>query len=163
MTEINFNELFYSELIKEDTKNVSINQNEYGNLCKISNEIADESYIELECNHGFNYDSIYNEVYIQKYVFNPKETVKLSKYQLKCPYCRQVQNTLLPGREGYDNILYVNMPKKYRMKKKKCSYIFKRGKRKGVLCGKFCEENFCDKCIVLERKCLERLSEKQIS
>lgn len=161
MTEINFNELFYSELSKEDIIELSTNQNEEGNICNISNEISDESYIELDCSHGFNYEYIYNEVYRQKCVFNPKETVKLSKYQIKCPYCRNVQNTLLPGRIGYDNILYVNMPKKYRMKKKNCVYVFKGGKKKGLVCDELCEERFCDKCTILEKKRLERISKKE--
>lgn len=163
MTEVKFSELFYSELNKDDSSEISSNQTEHEKICNISNEIADESYIELECNHGFNYEYIFNEAYKQKYIVNLKETLKLSKYQIKCPYCRHVQDTVLPGRKGYDNILYVNMPKKYRMKKMNCSYIFKGGKRKGITCGQLCEKQFCDKCFVLDRKRLERESKKEIN
>lgn len=165
MTEINFKELFYNELHKDDNDDnigdTNLNNEKTDKICNISNEIADETYIELECNHGFNYDYIYNEIYKQKYVVNIRETVKLSKFQIKCPYCRHVQDKLLPGNEGYDNLLYVNMPKKHRMKKKNCVYVFKGGKKKGLVCDELCEEQFCDKCTILEKKRLARRCKKQ--
>ena len=44
------------------------------------------------------------------------------------------------------------MPKKHRMKKKNCVYVFKGGKKKVLVCGELCEEHFCDKCTLLEKK-----------
>ena len=54
---------------------------------------------------NFNKDkfyAIFNEVCIQKTVLNKKETQKLSKYCIKCPYCRSVQKGILPFRENYE-------------------------------------------------------------
>lgn len=160
MTDINFNKLFYSELYSndiDDDNDIKDDDDNTSKKCNISNEIANDTYIELECKHGYNYEYIYNEIYKQKYVTNIKESVKLSKYQIKCPYCRNVQNSVLPGREGYQNIMYVNMPKKHRMKMNKCVYVFKGGKRKGQICNELCEQMFCNKCEILEKKRLERL------
>lgn len=156
MTDNTFNDLFYNELYNDDTY---INDTDISNnkICNISKEMADDSYIELECNHGFNYEYIYNEIYKQKYVTNIKESIKLSKYQIKCPYCRNVQNGVLPGRDGYKELLYVNMPKKYRMKKNNCKYVFKGGKRKGQMCNDNCEYELCNKCEILEKKRILRI------
>lgn len=67
-----------------------------------------DKHIVLECNHHFNYDALYKEIYTQKYEFNtytpqalPKKNLQKfceSKldYFIKCPYCRNIQFTILP-------------------------------------------------------------------
>ena len=65
-------ELFNEESMEEKSK------------CLISNELLDSNCINLLCNHSFNYESIFNEIYAQK---GPKksflETQRLSKNEIK--------------------------------------------------------------------------------
>jgi hypothetical protein len=77
-------------------------------LCQISGVPLTEKYITLECNHKFNYTALYKEIFKQKFVFktyNPnlltkKDQLKIRNskidYFIKCPYCRNIQFTLLP-------------------------------------------------------------------
>ena len=97
--------------------------------CLISNVELEKDYVELVCGHKFNYSSIYNEVYNQKHKTTHLETQRLSKNQIKCPYCRTVQNGLLITREGYDKVNYVNWPESLQYKPNKCAYVFLSGKR----------------------------------
>ena len=68
------------------------------NCCLISQEELMPNHITLLCGHAFNYDCILNEVIHQKTKYNPLDTTRLRLNQLKCPYCRVVQNKLLPKR-----------------------------------------------------------------
>jgi len=111
--------------------------------CLISNVELEKDYVELICGHKFNYSSIYNEVYNQKHKTTHLETQRLSKNQIKCPYCRRVQNGLLISREGYDNVKYVNWPISLQYKPYKCAYIFLSGKRKNQKCEKQCSSKYC--------------------
>jgi hypothetical protein len=77
-------------------------------LCKISGFPLEENVVTLECNHKFNYYALYNEINKQKYEFKTYETFSLPSkdqlkmrelkvdYFIKCPYCRNVQFTILP-------------------------------------------------------------------
>ena len=77
-------------------------------LCQISGLPLTDKYITLECNHKFNYTALYKEICKQKFVFktyNPnlltkKDQLKIRNskidYFIKCPYCRNIQFTLLP-------------------------------------------------------------------
>lgn len=130
---------FYEELIK----NLS-NETDDINSCLISGEDLDESHIKLECNHRFNYNYIYNEILQQKTQINTLEVQRLRVNQIKCPYCRNVQDSLLPQRSNYDTISGVNKPTKFCMMTNKCSTILKSGKRKGTSCDKLCMEKFCN-------------------
>tara|TARA_Y100000590_G_scaffold464086_1_gene632568 strand:- start:1019 stop:1591 length:573 start_codon:yes stop_codon:yes gene_type:complete len=114
-------------------------------LCLISNTPLKPDYIKLECGHKFNYISLFKEISRQKNPsFNHSEIQKLKKNQIKCPYCRHIQNGLLPF---YSKIcekkLYVNWPPKYIYKPNLCIAILKSGKRKGEKCTKKC---YGDKC-----------------
>lgn len=67
------------------------------NICLISKEKLHPNHITLKCNHKFNYMPIYKEVLYQKTKSNTMyEVTKLQPYQIKCPYCRTVNNKLLP-------------------------------------------------------------------
>ena len=112
------------------------------NICLISNEELEENCIKLTCSHKFNYNSIFQEIKNQKRYSN-LEVQKIKQHQIKCPYCRSVQNGLLPSREGYDNVIGVNWPKKHQYLPNSCVYEFKSGKRKGEFCGKKCSEKYC--------------------
>ena len=65
------------------------------NKCLITNMPLEDDYITLDCNHKFNYNSIYTEAYKQKTKNNAIEIYNKSIY-FKCPYCRKVQDKLLP-------------------------------------------------------------------
>ena len=139
-----FNKELYNELFKENTK--------ITNECLISREELEEEHIVLDCNHKFNYFPLYNEIINQKKTqrFNHLEIDRLSIGQIKCPYCRNIQNGILPFFPfNKDNrikkIFGVNSPEKYIVKKNKCSKIIKSGKNKGKPCGKPCYFNYCRK------------------
>ena len=98
---INFYDELYKSLDDEDDSNEN-------NVCQITGlPLVDKSVI-LECNHKFNYDALYKEICRQKFDFktyctknlNGKNIKKLQEskkdYFIKCPYCREIQFTILP-------------------------------------------------------------------
>lgn len=90
---------FYEELYKSlDNKESETLESEDKNTCLISGEILVEHFVELKCGHSFNYLPLYNDIVNHKKKFNYKESGKsfLGKNQIRCPYCRNVQNELLP-------------------------------------------------------------------
>tara|TARA_B100001057_G_C22856205_1_gene952762 strand:+ start:637 stop:1269 length:633 start_codon:yes stop_codon:yes gene_type:complete len=128
------------EMIYEDDDN---DDNEEQRTCLISGDKLEKNHIKLSCGHKFNFHNIFNEVIKQKCQNNYNETQHLKKHQIKCPYCRTVQNYLLPQVEGFAIIKYVNSPLKYVMMPNKCKQILKSGKRKGEMCGKPCFGDYC--------------------
>ena len=124
---------FFNDYIKKNLsdKNKSDKNKSYKNdtgktekICHITFEPLEKNYIIFDCSHTFNYDAIFKEVCIQKTIINNKETQKLKKYCIKCPYCRFIQNGILPYREPYNLVPLVNTPKSkaFTMKKFKCKY-----------------------------------------
>lgn len=97
---INFQEELY-KLLDEDSENED-------DLCQITGLPLKDKHIVLECNHHFNYNALYKEIYRQKYEFKTYEPNTLPKkdlqkyreskldYFIKCPYCRNIQFTILP-------------------------------------------------------------------
>jgi hypothetical protein len=125
----------FNDLLKLETEEDNNEQ------CLISHDILIEDNITLECGHKFNYLPLLNEVKYQKLNNNPLEYKKLKINELKCPYCRNIQDKLLPC---YSEKIYgVNCPEKYCMKPYKCCYILKSGKRKGETCSKDSFRMFC--------------------
>ena len=154
---------FYSELkialLDEDIHNE--------NTCLISRIPLTENFIELECSHKFNYNALFKEVKNQK-IKNHLETIKLRDSQIKCPYCRSVQSSILPFYPELEpqRIRGVNSPLKFCMGVQNCTYEFKSGKNKGKSCGKYCFGNFCNihkkikkivKNDIIQEKCTEIL------
>ena len=90
---------------------------------------------------------------------NNYETQRLKTFQMKCPYCRNIQNKILPFYKDkldlYPKIYGVNSPSKYCMYTSKCSHVFKSGKRKGMTCLIPCNGNVCNihKNIVIKNRC----------
>ena len=130
---------FYEELMSELSKECDDT-----NTCLISGERLRDHHIKLECNHKFNYENIYNEVVRQKSGFNTLEVQKLRINQIKCPYCRNIQDSLLPPNKSCESIYGVNKPLKYCMIVNTCGAILKSGARKGNICKKPCLEKFCN-------------------
>jgi hypothetical protein len=64
--------------------------------CLITNLPLTDNFVKLECGHKFNYIPIYTEICTSK-----KDAIGKSSKTIQCPYCRKIQNTLLP---------YYNLP-----------------------------------------------------
>ena len=94
---------FYEELYKDEEE-----ENENQKYCLITNEPLKENFITLECNHSFNYNPLFNDILNHKLTYNKLESTMLKDNQLRCPYCRNVQNKLLPHFEGIKKVYGVN-------------------------------------------------------
>ena len=118
---------FYKEL----HQSICEKQNE-APLCLISSMPLETNYINLQCGHSFNYSPIFTEVSRQKKI-NYLETQKIEKNQIKCPYCRKVQNGLLPFHKKYGKVKKVNWPPKHSYSTQRCTARIRSGKRKNEL------------------------------
>ena len=143
---------FYNELNKELNKkddnrindsqitdnriNDTINDT---NICLLTHEPIKDNFIKLICGHTFNYIPLYHEIINQKYNKNSYlEISKLSLNQIKCPYCRNISNKLLPN-INIDNVSRkngVNYPAKYCMTIHKCQWNYTKGNKKNTCCNK---------------------------
>lgn len=87
---------FFKLLLEQDTnKNTDTNKK----VCLITNEELVDKYVELECGHSFNYIPLWHEIYNQKFKSSHyKDPIMILniKDSIRCPYCRNHQNTLLP-------------------------------------------------------------------
>ena len=130
---------FTNELIKSlcDTEPIE-------EQCLISLMPLEENHIVLVCGHKFNYSSIYQEILRQKKNFNNLEIQKLKRNQIKCPYCRNIQDGLLPYCKSFiEKTNHVNWPPRYAYSKNKCQAVFRSGKKKGQMCLKPCIQKTC--------------------
>lgn len=78
------------------------------NVCQISGCQLTSHYVTLECNHRFNYGALFKELMVQRYKYNNYNVKLLSsadrtkfinsnaKHFIRCPYCRNIQFTILP-------------------------------------------------------------------
>jgi hypothetical protein len=120
MYKIEDNISFFEELEKEDIVSE--------NLCYISNLPLEEQHITLKCNHKFNSLYIFNEFFnkrFDKFMFIHS---KLLTINLKCPYCRNIQNEVIPYYEqkGVSKIYGINDTDCEDYKQNwKCQYIKK--------------------------------------
>ena len=92
---------FHTELYKS----LDEESDDENDLCQITLLPLKDKYVTLECNHRFNYEALYNEIYKQKYIFTrynevfSKDDLKKignNKCFIRCPYCRNIQLNLLP-------------------------------------------------------------------
>lgn len=117
--DINFYESLYNSLDYDSDNEEYNGKNEKKQICEITGQELKDRFVKLECNHTFNYDALYTEICKQKFDFQTYTMDTLSKkdiqsirdkkieYFIKCPYCRNVQFTLLPY---YDDLPFA---KKY--------------------------------------------------
>ena len=124
---------FYDELNNTD--------DEEEKCCLISGLPLTKNKVTLECGHEFNFRPIYNEIINQKLKnkYTHYSNDILFQHQIKCPYCRNIQNKLLPHVKIDKSMNYisgVNSPEKFSMKYHCCKYKAKGGKNKGKICGK---------------------------
>ncbi|AET72867.1 hypothetical protein PGAG_00413 [Phaeocystis globosa virus 12T] len=144
------NSILFKQLMEEDDdavvcETVSPNQN----VCLITNEKLEVNSIKLRCNHEFNYLPLYNEVVYQK-TKKLQDNSLLKINQIKCPYCRNVDEVLLPCYKYYSvkPVRGVTYPEEHSMKFHECQHInVKDGKKcSGSACitpdGIFCNKHF---------------------
>ena len=101
---------YFAEQLDNDTSDDEENQT-FGintDKCLITLLSFENNYVTLECGHKFNYNVIFNDVYNHKKNFQHLESVRLKDNQIRCPYCRNIQQTLLHPIEGRENIYGVN-------------------------------------------------------
>jgi sarcosine oxidase delta subunit len=144
-----FLELLDAEFEKED---------DHENICLITFEPLTDNHVQLYCGHSFNYEAIYNEVFQQKHKYISTAIKRVGKYQIKCPYCRNIQKGLLPPRENFELVEKVNTPINHTMKEHICDHIFKRGSKKGTVCGIRSRETKCKRHIKNENTCVKQCS-----
>ena len=152
---------FYAELNKIVTNNIEEKEDDVKNTCLITGEELVANSIKLQCGHEFNYIPLLQDVKNQKqrwfngkYGINTGCDKSLNIGQIKCPFCRHVQNGLIPYiPELYETKLEgVNHPLRYCMYTNKCEYVFKYGKNKGNKCGTKCNNTYCLKhCKQMEK------------
>jgi len=140
ITEGNIN--FTNELLNMICKDKEIEGDNPVEQCLISSEPLLDTHVILQCGHKFNYVNIMEEVKRQRYPSH-LEIQRLCRYQIKCPYCRKIQNGILPHRLDQEKINGVNWPPSKMYLKDFCKAIFKSGIHKGTVCDKPCEENYC--------------------
>ena len=137
----------YDLINQDDTNNIDVNkikhenqeQNQQDNMCLITNKPLDENHITLDCNHKFNYMSIFNEVKNQKFTKNYYDTSRPLFHQIKCPYCRTTTSKLLPYFSAiYDvKINGVNYNNKFeKVQMYKCEHVWPK-------LNKTCGDNAC--------------------
>ena len=137
--------ILFNDLLKDADNNDNINTN----VCLISNEKLETNYITLECGHKYNYMDLYKEVVYQK-TKKILDNNNLKLNEIKCPYCRNISNKLLPYYKYY-NVNYVrgvNGPNNYSMILNRCEHKIKNKNNKeqcnnsacitkyGILCNK---------------------------
>jgi hypothetical protein len=68
------------------------------NICLISNEPLIENFVELPCNHKFNYIPLFHDIKNHKQIFNNMEgkSTHLNHNEIRCPYCRNKSFGILP-------------------------------------------------------------------
>ena len=121
MTNLLNNMDLLNHFIKNDIKDFSNNEND---ICLITNASLEKNHITLDCNHKFNYIPLYYELLYQKRKkILDNKNLKIS--EIKCPYCRNITNKLIPYYKYYDvkSLSGINYPEKYCMKINECSYV----------------------------------------
>jgi hypothetical protein len=94
-----FYKALYESLDNEDDMNPD-NDSTNSEVCLITNEPLQTNFVTLECNHRFNYIPLFNDVKNHKKKFNTMERRTLKVKEVRCPYCRNIQKTLLPYYEN---------------------------------------------------------------
>lgn len=144
---------FYLELYQSICDDKSDEDDLQHDTCLITCiPLQTENKITLECNHSFDYDALLKETYNRKYKI--RNDFKLGKKQIQCPYCRNIQNGILPYRIHYPKYIDVNYPIKYAMKMNNCKRIILHGTKKGKPCAKKCIYDYCTSCEKIKCKTL---------
>jgi len=141
---------YLMKLISNDEDKSDINDNK----CLITNDALTDNYVLMSCGHKFNYIPLIEEFINQKCNKSHYEVTYLSRFELKCPYCRYVQKGTIPYYHHLfkEKIIGINWPPSKISLNNYCKAIFKSGKRKGEICNKKCLNDYC------KRHCKEKLT-----
>jgi hypothetical protein len=126
------------------------------NCCLLTKEPLNSVHIKLSCGHKFNYVPLYREVIAQKTIgLSPNgyyTSHSLKRNEIKCPYCRNVQDKLLPYIEydGVKKMAGVNYPAKMSMASQPCTYSANSAKGKKLAC-KECAVELCNGTYVCKK------------
>uniref|UniRef100_A0A6C0HYZ5 RING-type domain-containing protein n=1 Tax=viral metagenome TaxID=1070528 RepID=A0A6C0HYZ5_9ZZZZ len=88
---------FYDELYKSLDESPNKDSN---SVCLITGLPLTENFVTMECKHTFNYIPLFNDICNHKKKYNSMERKMLKSTEIRCPYCRHVQTTLLPYYEN---------------------------------------------------------------
>ena len=83
---------------ESNDNDIDINSYQEINTCLISNSKLEDNWVELSCGHKFNYGPLFKDILNYKRKFNNMEQskFKLKPNEIRCPYCRKIQQELLP-------------------------------------------------------------------
>ena len=109
------------------------NETNNTNICLITNNPLTDKFILMNCGHTFNYVPLYHDILNHKKKFNSMESRNshLKLDEIRCPYCRTKQNSILPYYEefGLEKVNGVNTITEIKPKEhssnyyKKCEYM----------------------------------------
>lgn len=92
---------FYKELYESlDDSDNNIDESS-AQVCLISNTPLTKHFVELECKHTFNYVPLFKDLVNHKTKFSSLDTHRLKVNEVRCPYCRHKQGSLLPYIEEF--------------------------------------------------------------
>lgn len=109
---INIDMQYFLKELENDGNESDIDYNEIeagDELCLITQVPLHKDHVTLICGHKFNYDAIFNDVYNHKKKSHDLETTRLKGNQIRCPYCRNIQHSVLPCPDGKKQVHGVNM------------------------------------------------------
>lgn len=88
---------FFAELYKSLDNDDDITE-QNTDFCLITKEPLLQNHVIMECGHKFNYIPLYHDLVNHKKKFNQLESMKTRTNinEIRCPYCRNNQRTLLP-------------------------------------------------------------------
>jgi uncharacterized Zn finger protein (UPF0148 family) len=139
---------FYDELYKSLDEPET--QEETTEMCLITNAPLKENFVTLGCNHKFNYDAIYNDIYCHKKKYNSMERCALKHKEIRCPYCRTIHKELLPYVDGYQKVHGVNH---YDEMQDKSDYTYHSEFKPGVCAYVLPTSNAIENSVVPSQKC----------
>lgn len=104
---------FFEELYKSlDIEENELKTDEDNNKCLITNTPLIDKHMELKCGHKFNYIPLFYDLVNHKKKFNNMEgqNTRLNLNEIRCPYCRNKQTSILPYYEdlGLEKVNGVN-------------------------------------------------------
>jgi len=125
---------FFAELYKSlDIEEHEGKTIEDENLCLISNEPLTDFFFKMDCGHKFNYIPLFNDIKNHKQKFNNLEGTnsRLRSEEIRCPYCRHIQKSLLPyheelGLKKTHGVNFIDLDKKTTLvyhNMPKCQYV----------------------------------------
>ena len=94
---INFYDEIYKNLANnaEDNNNTNAFETDNDHMCLISGCALQPGFVTLECKHRFNYLPLFKDLVNYKQKFSYMETPSVKPSEIRCPYCRNKQYTLL--------------------------------------------------------------------